>query len=184
MLAIKSELCRKVLVQESLIIPKDAVSYPLDLTQVTAVNIVDVAQTIKEGKKFVVLEKQQTLRLEELLHFDPYANLGEVLLQELFNEDNPEHHQQITDEFIYRISEHMYDKTDDHITIFKPSPLRLTNLTTPPGDIHKLAQVFRLWKEEMGAKGTCCNLHKKLDQFSVFAGRNPLKVATGICVTA
>ena len=31
----------------------------------------------------------------------------------------------------------------------------------------------------MGAKGTRCNLHKKLDQFSVFAGRNPLKGATG-----
>ena len=148
--------------------------------RVTAVNIVDVAQTIKEGKKFVVLKKQQTLRLEELLHFEPYDNLGEVLLQELFNENNPEYHQQITDEFIYRISEHMHDKTDDYITIFKPSPLRLTNLTTPPGDIHKLAQVFRLWKEEIGAKGTRCNLHKKLDQFSVFAGRNPLKVATGM----
>ena len=42
-------------------------------------------------------------------------------------------------------------------------------------------QVFRLWKEEKGAEGTR-NLHKKLDQFSVFAGRNPLKVATGICI--
>ena len=31
----------------------------------------------------------------------------------------------------------------------------------------------------MGAKGTHCNPHRKLDQFSVFAGRNPLKVATG-----
>ena len=121
--------------------------------RLTPVSIVDVAQTIKEGEKFVVLEDRQTLKLEKLLHFEPCANLGKVLLQELFNEDNSEHHQEVTDEFIYRIAEHMHNKTDDYIAMFKPSPLQLAKLTTPPGDIHKLAQVLQLWKEEMGAKG-------------------------------
>ena len=52
-------------------------------------SITDVAQTVKEGGRFVVLEKNQTLELEKLLHFEPYAMLGERILWELFDDDKP-----------------------------------------------------------------------------------------------
>ena len=179
-LATKGEICNNVLVEESLIHPMAVVNYPVDLAQMKHIHIADIAQTIVDGKKFVVLENREMLRLDELLHFEPYANFEERLLQELFHDDDSQHHQEITVELIYRIAEHVHPNTDDYVALFKPSPLRLANLVIPPGDIHRLAQVFRLWKEEMGKKGTRCSLHSKLDRYSVFAGRNPLKVAQGM----
>ena len=44
---------------------------------------------------------------------------------------------------------------------------------------HGLLQVFHLWRDRMGKEGTQKNFRKKLDQFSVFAGRNPLELITG-----
>ena len=47
--------------------------------------------------------------------------------------------------------------------------------TTYMGNVQELIQEFQTeWKAK-----TCCNVHKQLDKFSVFAGRNPLKVAEG-----
>ena len=178
-LATRGEFCHAVLVQESLIPTKDAIAYPINLAQVKDVCITDIAQTVVEGKKFVVIENREMLRLDELLHFEPYANFEERILQEIFHDHDPQHHQEITVELIYRIAERAYKNIDDYVALFMPSPLRLANSVMPPGDVHRLAQIIRLWKEEMGAKGTRCGLHCKLDQYSVFAGRNPLNVAEG-----
>lgn len=179
-LTTKDEICPNVLMQESLIHPMAVVNYPVDLTQMKSIHVTDIAQTVIDGKKFVVLENREMLSLDELLHFEPYANFKGGLLQEMFHDDDSQRHQEVTIELIYRIAECIHPNTDDYVALFKPSPLRLANSVLPPGDIHRLAQVFQLWKEEMGRKGTRCGLHSKLDQYSVFAGRNPLKVAKGI----
>ena len=173
----KNEFCPKVEMSESLIHPKDTIDYPIDITQAKCVGIKDVAQTIKEGKEFVVLENNETLSLKELLYFEPYANMEESLLRELY-EDPLQHHQAISDHLIYYIAERTHVNVDDYNTILKPSQLKLASCTTTPA-VHKLAQILRLWKEKMGTDGTCCCLHRQLDQYSVFAGRNPLKVAQG-----
>ena len=179
-LSTKNEFCRKLEMRESLIHPKDTIDYPIDITQAKCVNIKDVAQTVKEGKEFVLLENNKTLSLKELLHFEPYANMEESLLRELY-EDTSQHHQAISDHMIYRIAECAHMNTDNYNAIFKPSQLKLASCTTTPGDVHKLAQILQLWKEKMGPDGTCCRLHCQLDLYSVFAGRNPLKVAQGTC---
>ena len=65
------------------------------------------------------------------------------------------------------------------IELFKTCPIRLAILMdhVPPGDVHRLVRVFQLGREEMGAEAhNSYNLHKQLDQFSVFAGRNPLSL--------
>ena len=165
-LSTKNELCRKVEMAESVIHPKDTVNYPIDITQAKFVNIKDVAQTVKEGKE-LVLDNRDRFRVEELLHFEPYSNMEESLLRELY-EDPSQHHQAISDPMI-----------DNFNAIFKPSQLKLATCATTPGEVHKLSQILRLWREEMGPDGTCCRLHRQLDGYSVFAGRNPLKVAQG-----
>ena len=175
----KNELCRKVEMAESLIHPKDTVDYPIDITQAKCVSIKDVAQTIKEGKEFVVLENNETLSLKELLHFEPYANMEESLLRELF-EDPSQHHQAISDEVINRITKCACLSIDDYCAIIEPLLQQVVTSNASDGEINKLSQVLRLWREEMGPDGTCCSLHRKLDEYSVFAGRNPLKVAQGM----
>ena len=174
----KEELCRKVLVHESFICPRDAIHYPLNILKIKSVRIVEVAQSVAEAKVGVLDESQGMLKLETLLHFEPYANLGEPILQKLFNEDS---HTEIEDEFLYRIADCVHKQTDNFIVLFKPSATRLDNIVdlAPQGETHRLVRVFQLWKEEMGAEGTCHNFRKKLDQFSIFAGRNPLDLIFG-----
>ena len=171
-LSTKNELCPKVEMKESVIHPKDAVKYPIDVTQAKCVSIKDVAQTVKEGKELVVLDNRETLSLKELLHFEPYANMNERLLKEL-HEDPLQHHLKISDQLITFMAKCARSNSDDYIAIIEP--LLLTSYAAP----RDVALVLRLWKDEMTPNGTRCRLHSLLDEFSIFAGRNPLDVVKG-----
>ena len=96
-----------------------------------------------------------------LLCFEPYIGLNQSILNELFKEDD---HVTVEDGFLFEIAECIHKNINYIIELFKPSPIRLANLMdhAPPGDVHKLVRVFQLWREEMGAKGTRYNLHKKI----------------------
>ena len=170
----KEEFCSKVLVRESLILPEDAAVYPLDPSKVTGVSITEVAATIAEGKKFIVDEKNQTIELEKLIYFEPYAYLGEPLLKKLFSEDVTEGHE-IADEFLNDFSKRTHKNIAEYCTVLEQE---FDERASHEG-VRGLLQVFQLWKDKMGKEGTQRNFTKKLDQFSVFAGRNPLKLITG-----
>ena len=178
-LSTKNELCRKVEMCESLIHPKDTVNYPIDITPAKCVGIKDVAQTVKEGKAFIVLDNNESLSLKELLHFEPYANMEHSLLRELF-EDPSQHHHVISDKVINRIAKCARMNIDDYCAVIEPLLLQPATSNASDGEVNKLSQVLRLWREEMGPDGTCCRLHHQFDLYSVFAGRNPLKVAQGM----
>ena len=170
----KEEFCSKVLVRESLILPEDAAVYPLDPSKVTGVSITEVAATIAEGKKFVVDEKNQTIELEKLIYFEPYAYLGEPLLKKLFSEDVTEGHE-IADEFLNDFSKLTHKNIAEYCTVLEQE---FDERASHEG-VRGLLQVFQLWKDKIGKEGTQRNFKKKLDRFSVFAGRNPLKLITG-----
>ena len=172
----KHEFCPKVQTEECLIYPEDVVHFPTD-TNTNTVSIKDVALTVKEGKSFIVLKRNQTLELDKLLHFEAYSKLNEQILQILFDRYSPQHHQKISMDLIHLIAEHAHVNTDEYITICKPSPWQLPSSGTNPWD--KLAQALQQWKEKEGIAGSPCDLHNTLDQFSVFAGRNPLQVCEG-----
>ena len=175
----KKEFCSKVAVKESLLLPEDAMKYPLDLAQVTAVSINDVAETIKEGTGYVLNDNHQKIKLERLVGFEPYANLGEAILEEVFDEQNSA--EEVLDELFF----HLADRTHQHEelrTVCELPLSRLANERTPQGAIHSLAHVFQHWRDEMAKEGTKKNFRKRLDEFSVFAGRNPLLMSgTGKC---
>ena len=171
----KEEFCSKVLVRESLILPEDAAVYPLDPSKVTGVSITEVAETIAEGKKFAIIDKTQSVELEKLTYFEPYAYLGEPLLQQLFSKDVTEA-QEIMDELLIDIAAKRSRKSmDEYCVIFEQEGDTFAFHEGARG----LLQVFQLWRDRMGKEGTRKNFRKKLDQFSVFAGRNPLELITG-----
>ena len=167
----KKEFSSKVAVKESLLLPEDAMKYPLDLTEVAAVNITEVAETIKDGKSYVLNEKHNNTKLEKLVGFEPYANLGEAILEELFDE------QKSAEEDLDKLFFHLADRTHQHEelrAVYELPLSRLANERTPQGAIHSLAYAFQRWRDDMGKEGTKENFRKRLDQFTVFAGRNPL----------
>ena len=170
----KKEFCSKVLVRESLILPEDAAVYPLDPSKVTGVSITEVAETIAEGKKFAIIDKTQSVELEKLICFESYAYLGKSLLQWLFSKDGTEA-QEITDKLLTDIAAKCSRKNiDEFCVIFE----REIDAYASHEGARGLLQVFQLWRDRMGKDGTRKNFRKKLDQFSVFASRNPLELIT------
>ena len=175
----KNELCPKVRVNESVLCPKDAISYPLDLPNVKVVDMNEIVHAVVEGE-FGVLDNSDTesqmIDVETgLLCYEPYLGFKQPILDKLFKEEDQI---PVEDEFLFEIAKCMHKNTEYIIELFKTCPIRLANLMdrAPPGDVHRLVRVFQLWREEMGAEATRYNLRKQLDQFSVFAGRNPLSL--------
>ena len=174
----KKELCPKVTVKELFLHPENAISYPLDLANMKIVTMKKAAQAVVEGTLGVLDNDNQMVNLKGgLLCHEPYLGFQQSIFDELFKEDNQV---PVKDEFLYDIAKQivLHENTDYIIKLFKPCPIRLANLMdrAPPGDVHRLVRVFQLWREEMGAEATRYNLRKQLDQFSVFAGRNPLNL--------
>ena len=175
----KKQFSSKVAVKELLLLPEDAMKYPLDLAHVTAVSITEVAETIKEGKEYVLIENDQITELEKLIGFEPYANLGEAILKEVFDEQKSA--EEDLDELFFRVADRTHQH-DELRAVYELPLSRLANELTPQGAIRSLARDFQRWRDEMGKEGTKNNFRKRLDQFSVFAGRNPLLMsATGKC---
>ena len=172
----KRELCPKVNVTESLLHPEMIVNYPLDLTKVRQIKMSTISDAVLEDKVGVHDSTDQMVDLRGgLLYFEPYAGMDRPTLDELFKEENKII---AKDDFLYDIAKGMHENTEYVIKIFKPCPIRLANLMdyAPPGDVHKLVRIFQLWREENDDNGTLHNLRKKFDQFSIFAGRNPLEL--------
>ena len=173
----KEEFCSKVLVRESLVHPEDAAVYPLDPSKVTGVSITEVAATIAEGKKFaMIIDKTQSIEFEKFFFFEPYAYLGEPLLQQLFSKDGTEA-KEIMDKLLTDIAtkrSRTAKSIDKYCVIFEQEIGACASHEGACG----LLQVFQLWRGRMGKEGTRKNFRKKLDQFSVFAGRNPLELIT------
>ena len=173
------ELCPDISVIESFILPDGVNCYPLNPEQVAAVDVVEVARAVKEDIQvpFVVVQ-DQLIQLEKLLYFEPYAGLGERVLQQLFDRSNSQHVVKL--DFLLSITDKIpYSKVHDFIDVLKTPRSTVTSVERQADiiDSHKLV---KLLKEAIGVEGTYCNLQDLLNQYSVFAGRNPLEVSTGL----
>ena len=172
------QLCPDISTSEMIIHPS-SVSYPLKLDDKrTQYNLHEIATAVCEAKPSVVNESRKVSTLEELLYFEPYAQLGERILHELFSEEKPHCDKEVTDEFLYRIADQVHEKKEKFVKLFK-SPATMLHeriREAPPGPTHEIARVFQLWRT--CSDGTYQCLRKELDQFSVFGGRNPLTCRT------
>lgn len=161
-LMIRNETCPKIAVHESLIIsPGDALHYPLSLSSVTTVSVCNIAQAVIKGVANVSIENDASVELESLLQFEPYAQLGEEIVRELFQAENGF---ELTDELLQRIASLVPHK----LLCFKAI------MSTPPRqqtDCHDLLSVLQLWRDE-GNRKLLKDLCDVWNQYSVFAGRN------------
>ena len=91
------------------------------------------------------------------------------------NFKQPNYHEEIRDELFFCIADKSLKKIDSFIELFETSSSSLANVIdrAPLGNAHKLVRVFQLWRESLMI-GSRSDLRIQLDQFSVFAGRNPL----------
>ena len=166
-LAAAREFCSKVSTVESFINPSDTTQYPLKPTsQLALYNMTEVASAVATGASSVVHDSGRPVSLDSLLSFEPYADLGEANLRELFSEEK----QRLK---IFSIAECIPDKNTELIKkIFKPSPTQLRERMSGGSIASPVYHVLDMWRDS--CEGTYQCLREKLDQFSVFAGRNPL----------
>ena len=171
-LCTKDELCSRVPTTELFLHPLDAVSHPLKPSTFTS--CLEIATAVTEGNGFVLDQSNQVMNLDALLYFEPYSHLGEHILVQLFDDENPNYTKQVSEEFMYRIADCVHQKKDKFIKLFKlPTTLLQDRICqAPQGPTHELVAVFKLWRERSEGSYKC--LHTEFSKFSVFAGRNPL----------
>ena len=172
-LAAAREFCSKVSTVESFINPSDTTQYPLKPTpQLALYNISDVATAVAKGVPAVVNDSGTSVFLDSLLSFEPYADLGEANLRELLCSHCS---RKISDEFISKIALCISNKPQAVLNIFETILLPLAeraSLDAASSPLYRVRQVLKIWRD--ACEGTYQCLRKKLDQFSAFAGRNPL----------
>ena len=173
-LATLKQLYHDISTSETIIHPS-SVSYPFKLDDKPTVYCLhEVATAVCKAKPSVVSENRKLATLDQLLYFEPYAQLGERILHELFSEEKPHRDKEVSDEFLYRIADQVHKKKEMFVELFNPPATMLHERIreAPSGPTHEIARVFQLWRDR--SDGTYQCLRKELDQFSVFGGRNPL----------
>ena len=169
-LGAKKKLCPKVPTKEFLH-PSQVREYPLKSpAEQDLINIREVARAVVEGDRGAVGSNGRPVDLKELLFVEPYANLKADILQEVFIGET----KVVSDRFLYAIAELIYYKKDLFIDMLKPSRAQLEEKIVreaPGGQCKEFLCVLQCWR---GDSGTYQSLRETLDQFSVFAGRNPL----------
>jgi len=182
----KEEVCSKLSTTESFIDPHELRYPPGPPQELTLFSLSAVARSVVKAKPCVICDggsMQHTfLELEaELLYFEPYADLGEVVLKELFNEEMKD--SKVTDGFLYDIVTSMDaskgnsidQKKDCLLRMFDPNRNMLQERISkaPEGVIHEVARIIQVWRD-CSADQTFGGLRQKFDEYSVFCGRNPL----------
>ena len=181
-LNMKEEFCSTVSTTESFINP-DELQYPLRPPQdLTLFSLNDVARSVIMTKPCVICSDGSSfVELEKLLLFEPYNYLGEDILKELFDEKKD---RKMKDDLLYDIADQIVREADSKdidqkkeyfLKLFNPHPTLLQERVcrAPEGPTHELVRIFQLWRDR-STDQSYGRLRRKLDEYSVFCGRNPL----------
>ena len=170
-LKIKNKFCHTVPTKEFLLHTPQLVYPCKQLKEHENFSITEVSMAIKEGKPDIVNSLGNSSELRTILPFEPYASLGWDIIRQLFQKDTESLF--VSDKFLYDIAERIHNKKDLFIEMLKLSHSQLDEKIrqVPPGRFNEFVCVLQCWR---GDSGTYQSLRETLDQFSVFAGRNPL----------
>ena len=169
-LGAKEKFCPKIPTKEFLLHPSQVREYPLKSpAEQDLISIREVSRAVVEGDPGAVNAFGKITRLEEMLSFEPYYCLGEKNIREVFSDQNLE---PVSDTFIRSLARCDSEKAKQFEKLLVASGLAV-------GSSPSMGQVLRQWRDN--SQGTRKCLRETLDQFSVFAGRNPL--VSDVCVS-
>ena len=173
-LEVKANLCFMVPTEEFFLHPSQVREYPLKSpAEQDLISIREVSRAVVEGEMCVVGSNGRSVDMKELLLVEPYANLKADILQRLFSEETKK---VVSNREFYSIAECIHYKKAIFLSILKVSQGQLENMIgrEPPfSEFKAFYCLLQCWRED-SASHTYQSLRETLDQFSVFAGRNPL----------
>ena len=159
--------CPSIKAEEMLLSHTD-ITYPLKLSEGLALfSMKSLAESIVEQHPYVV-SCNGSKRLPVCDH-EVYANLGENILQPLFNETYPVHTKRISDRFLSAVSS-AWSKNPQIVDIICSAVTPKTNATSKT--VASVEASLKSWRD--GSDGTYKSLRQILDKLSVFAGKSPL----------
>ena len=160
------ELCPSVVTEEFLISPSD-MTYPLTVSPSTPLfSLNSVAHSIVQ-QDLVVVSVDGAARLN-VRACEVYANLGERMLQTLFNSA---HDKIISDEFLSALCS-SWSKSPQVVDIV--SSVISKEAVSTQNSKESLLVALKTWRDGSESRRTYSSLRQILDPLSVFAGRNPL----------
>ena len=166
--------CPRVCVTESFIDASSPLQYPFSLNsdkRYRCCTVQDFAQAIVsdcENPAVVLSGSGKSIPAEKFLSFEPYTEIEPLSLQELWNKNNE--NKIISDNFLSKFVKKASKKLNWFARLFNDSAeIRI------PSDRDDLYHKLLQWR---GDKKTYKELRQKLDQYSVFAGRNLLVSVT------
>ena len=158
----KNEFCCHTCISQSFLHPQDIKQYPLQ-QNVRKFNIQDIAQAIvhPHNKAKYVLDNMGSceIQLNELLYFEPYAELCRMILCQLLNDAASD----------VEIPHHILEGIAAHCSASERGEFFADILGYHSATKDEIATVFRHWKN----RGSCTfeSLKASIDQYTVFRGR-------------
>ena len=165
-----NEFCPSAIVEEMLLLPTD-ITYPLDISRdMIFFSLKSLAKSIVTQRPFVVsINGSARLRVSD---HEVYANLGENILQPLFNEKDSVHTKRISDRFLSAIS-YSWSRNPQLVDIICSAIIQKTFAPSQNvASVEKMEAALKSWRD--GSDGTYATLREILDQLSVFSGKSPL----------
>ena len=158
-----TELCSTVVTEEALL-PPHSVTYPLENTHIF--DLKSLADSIIGQEICVVSAKGvENMPISDLLQAEVYADLGENIVQHLFNPA----HKELSDRFISALVT-CWNKNPRLADIVRTAITE--NASAAFQECNNLDDVLIVWNNTGDSSGEA--LRRILDPLSVFAGRNPL----------
>ena len=165
-----SEFCPEIVTKEFLVHPID-VTYPLTTT--THYSVGSIAHNIAHQHPCVVSTTNTValpVKVSDLLPVEVYANLGENILQALFNENDPVHNKTVSDQFLSALSS-VWSENPKLVYIVYSAITQRTDIVDQTREVN-LDLVLKSWRD--GSDGTYRSLRQILDRISIFTGNSPL----------
>ena len=173
----KQQFLFQVKVNEYFIDPSEIVKYPnMNIKTVSKVNICEIAKAVEKGSLFVLNQHDQPVRMEDLLHFEPYEGIGRDHLNPLYLPEKAK--EEVSTSFLYEISKHCHSKCEKFAEILQvPTSDVATHKELPAckerPDILLLHVLEQSWRDSRSETGTYEELREKFDHYSIWCNRNP-----------
>ena len=180
---VKEEHSKMVTTTEKFIYPEELKSYPLrKTTRLLSFSMHELSCAIAEDKNHVTTKRETELQntsIRDLLFFEPYACLNRRILVILFDESNSD--SEIPGGFLSDVAGCTYQHRDIFERILPHDVHDLAAAKTQNPSFHhnhprQCLLILQRWTEYCPTQPvTFRALRDVLDNYSVFAGRNPLE---------
>ena len=165
------EFCGNLKTSESLLSLSLVTKYPIEITPSNLFDIKTLAFAIANVTSIdqpyaTSLTGTKTISTRDLLKFEPYIELSALIIQEICNRNNPRYISCLTDHFLIRFAQQIRRNP----TFMKIITQILNDHGILDSNIDNLLSKLTEWRDTCHV--TYQQLHRHIDQFSIFAGLN------------